>query len=553
MESETERRVLVRRLVDGTGPGDVELARSVGVSVADDATFARRVLLRSEEAWGRQARAWAPPAERCEGDATLLGRLGVDGIDAVDDVAMLVDVLRGGTLRQRRAAARRLAIVGTSHDALGAIDEATQRIRDEELAGDLTVLRLALGLPVDDDLTMVDARFGELEAAVQGFYEGDAPEPLETLDAEERHRLGAWLRRAPAVVVDHLSALLEGAIPGSVELRLAWLTAVRSADDVRLIPTLASLVDATQRELALEAARALGRIEHAAAHAVLSAAFHRRTTPADRALFGGALALHGDSSALVELRESLRADDPRARLAAVDAIGPIATREDFEPLAALLGTGTVALDAAVVRALGRLGDGRAIRPIRGLRDSDRGRLLAADVESALRSIRAQMELRAEKDIPETGTRAALVVPTASTWARARAAWLVSWARFLSTLGVDGRALRALDRAISVDRQGVAAWIAKGKLFERRGSYGEALAVFRQAIELDRLAVERHARTIEVVARTFLRRAETTLGEGRREIAKGLLDEVSALDLSRAPARLRQALARERERLASEDA
>jgi HEAT repeat protein len=350
--------------------------------------------------------------------------------------------------------------------------------------------------------------------------------------------------------------LLEGAGLASDEgreARAAWLAAIRGAGDPRLVPTLGALVESRERGIALDAARALGRVDTASAHAILASAFRRSNTPADRAVLGGMLGLHGDPTVLPELRDTMRAEDPRARLAAVEAIGPIATSEDFEPLASLLGTGSLALDRAVVRSLGRLGDARAVRLLRGLRATDRGPALSVDVEEALRAVRAQMELRGEKDVPEGALKPVITRAASPWWARALARLHMLAAALEARLGMQARALRRLDRAIESARDLAAPWVAKGRIFMARGSSAEALVVFRRAIEIDRASVERTPLAARAVARAFLERSEATRREGRRDVAQGLLEEALTLDLRRVPLPLRQALAREREKLAREEA
>jgi hypothetical protein len=81
------------------------------------------------------------------GDASFLGRLSVSGasglgVDDLDDPATLACVLRAGSLRQRRAAARRLAVLHAERKGLP--DDLVRRIaelRDPALDHELRPLR----------------------------------------------------------------------------------------------------------------------------------------------------------------------------------------------------------------------------------------------------------------------------------------------------------------------------------------------------------------------------------------------------------------------------
>lgn len=560
---------LERRLREGTGADDASIARALSVSSVDEVGFARALTTAVGKGLRREAGSgWARPAElaaRGALEGSFLHRLAVvsteseRGIDRIEDVTTLLAVLRGGSLRQRRAAVSRLAVVAVQSDVESRtrIDEALAALRDDDLALDIGRARVHVGMAELPEIAADDAlardTLRELDDAIPRFYEGEVDrDPLEALDAEARSLIGGRLSTASGIVLAHLCALLESSEESALDARTAWLVAIRTSGDARLTPVLGALLESPERSLALDAARALGRIDTESARIHLAFAFRRSQTPADRAVLGGMLGLHGDTSVLAELRDTMHAEDPRARLAAVEAIGPIATSADFEPLASLLGSGSLALDRAVVRSLGALGDARSVRLLRGLRDTDRGAALAVDVKDALRAVRAQMELRGEKDVPE-GAIAPVITRVASPWwARAIASLHIAIAEVQAKLGWHTRALKRLERATLRARDLASPWVAKGRLFEARGSSAEALVVFRRAIEIDRAFVERTPNAVRAVARAFLKRSEATLREGRRDVAQGLLDEVLALDLGRVPSPLRLALRREREKLAREE-
>lgn len=557
----------IARLEEGTGPSDAGLAKELGLDAPTEEALARALLVEVDGPPKRaSATAWSPP-ERPRGeasDASFLGQLEAVtrgarvGIDDLDDVPTLIAVLRGGSLRQRRAAVQRIRALASTlveRDREEA-ERALSAMRDEGLGMELAHARAALSSGDVSELQAEEAlaasTLSSLSARVAHYNDDEgASEPFSTLDAETLARVGAHFRNAPETLVAHVSSILEGALSVPEEARVALLSALRTSGDTRLVAVLGALLDSPSRELALESARALGMMDSQAAHQLLQEAYRARTTPADRAVLGGALALHGDVSARNELRETMRADDPKARLAAVDAIGSIATSEDFDPLASWLGTGTLALDRALIRSLGKLGDARGLRLLREFRETERGRALLSELDDAMQSIRAQMELRGERDAPQARVAPIIVRSQSSLWGRARCLFHVLIADILRRTGSPVRALRRLDLAISIARDVADPWVLKGLILEARHADAEALSIWRRAIEIDRDVVQRRA--IRALSRTFLRRAEAMRQEGRRDVARGLLDEVLSLDLSRAPIALQQAIRRERERLAPEDA
>ncbi len=561
---------LERRLREGTGLDDAVIAEALGVLASDEEAFARELVAalaraptRDEESAVVAAAPWAS----LDASRDLLRRLVPigdaerPGIDRLDDEATLLAVLWGGSLRQRRAVIARLGELGAEQGGAtrARIDEALASVRDEDVALDVDRARARLGDASGlTEGTHARETLSTLDRELRRFYDGELDrDPLETCDAESRSVVGSRLREASASVLAHLEALLSDDETSRTEARMAWLAAIRSAGDPRLAPTLGALLDAADPAVALDAARALARIDTDTARLLLAEAFARSSTPAERALLGGMLVLQGiervgEVSILAELRETMRAEDPKARLHAVAAIGPIATGEDFDALAGLLGKGTLALDRELVRSIGRLGDSRALSLLRAVRSSERGESLAVEIVEASRAVRARMALRGEKPVREPKSAPLATREPSPPWARAVARWHLAVATILVALGLLGRAIQRLDRATAAAHELVEPWLAKGRIFEKRGAHAEALVVFRRALALDRGRVERTPHAMRSLARAFLRRSETSVREGRREVARGLLDEVLALDLRRVPAPLRQALLRERERIAREE-
>lgn len=521
------------------------------------------------------AEAEPEPARRTSGppaaaDSSFLSRLGAGGrdISKIDDLDTLFGVLEGGSLAQRRAAALRIeaCIEGSelAPEDLERVEQALTAPRDPDVAWEVLRARAALpgaaGRDARNERDAFDAVVTSLGARIRAFWEEDRPtEPLSALGAEELARLALHARELPDAIVDHLAAVLEGSDgPSDLPSRVRLLSVFRSAADARLVPSLAALVTDRSPELAREAVRALGRIDDPRARPVLARAFERSADPVTRALAAGALGLGGDARGLPFLREMIDAGDRQAQRAAVEGIVELATMEDVERLTRLLAKADLGLVARAVRALGRVGDGRAVAPLRARAAMDPPPALEHEITAALRSITAQMELRGE-GAPPADTGAAItgkkngLRPTdrAGFGTRMLAGLDVFFGRLWMLLGATERALAAFESA-AARRPGWApphAAIALAQV--RRGRPAPALAAFRRALSSDRTYIEAQSRVVRTLARTFLRRAEEMERSGRRDVALGLLEEVVALDLRRVEEPIRFEIARRAERLRSE--
>jgi HEAT repeat protein len=567
----TDRDALLARLRAGAGPADGGLRSSLAPS-GDDRTLAAELLHRiASEAEPKLARAEPEPERRTSGppaggaDSSFLSRLGAGGRDVgdIDEIDTLFGILEGGALAQRRAAARRIqARIESGHltpEELERVETTLAAPRDPDVAWEITRARAALpgaaGREVRDEAEAFAELVRGIEASVRAFWEEDrSEEPILALGAAEVASLAMRARELPDAVIAHVAALLDGSTTLDLAARTRLTAALRSAADARLVPTLAMLAADRSPELAREAVRALGRIEDPRVRPVLARAFDRSGDQVTRALAAGSLGLSSDARGLASLREMIDGGDRAVQRAAVEGIVELATMEDVDRLVRLLAKGDGALLAHTVRALGRIGDGRAVVPLRARAAQDARPALAEEIAVALRSIAAQMELRGEGAPPTVAivSRKALR-PTDRTGIGARfvAALDVLLGRAWLLVGAVERALAAFEAA-ATRRPGWApphAAIALAQV--RRGRAAPALAAFRRALSSDRGYVETQTRLVRSLARTFLRRAEEMERTGRRDIALGLLEEVVALDLRRVDPPVRFEITRRADRLRAE--
>lgn len=567
------RASLLERLRVGAGSGDAALRESMAAG-DDDRALAVALVEHVADTPPRLGRADPEPARRTSAgvlpDASFLSRLDAGGRDvaAIDDLGTLFAVLEGGSLGQRRAAARRLEERVRSGELapeqLERVEQALAAPRDPDVAWEVLQARAALpgaaGRDARGEHDALDELTRRLETSVRAFWEEDRPrEPLSELSAEELATLGLHARELPDALAAHVAAVLEGTDGVSdVAARVRLASVLRSASDPRLVPALVSLATDRAPELAREAVRALGRIDDPRSRPVLVRVLERSADPVARALAAGALGLLGDARGLALLRQMIDTGDRATQRAAVEGIEAIATMDDVERLLRLLARGDTGLVVRTVRALGRIGDARAYGPLRARAAADPPPMLGTEIEVALRSIAAQMELRGEgaptvepSSLP-TGKRAAIRgSDTAGLGTRLRAGLDVLVGRLWLLLGAIERALAAFDAAATRRPGWVVPHAAVALAQVQRGRPAPALAAFRRALSSDRGYVEAHARLVRLLARTFLRRAEEMERSGRRDIALGLLEEVTVLDLRRVEEPVRFEITRRAERLRSE--
>ncbi len=577
---------MLNRLLDGAGSDDAELRTELDLGAdADDremasvlvSHLAKRQIGRAkvDKKRRRDPRAAEPPEVVSAADSSFLGRLSVvdkggehdrPNVGDLEDVHVLLAILRAGTLPQRRAATRRLGDRldegKLSTTDLRSVSTTLLSARDVEIG--FEVSRAIVALPgargrearaeLEAERTIVEALVPEIEA----FWSGQrSTDPVAELPPDERARLMVGLREAPDLVLAHLSSVLEGSDGvSSRETRHALLSSIRFSGDPRLVPSLVGLLSARHPDFCPDAARALAYTDDPRAHPAIALAYERTPTDFDRVVFAGALAMHGDVRGRDYARGLLSVGDERVLLAAVEAMQGLATKEDCELLIPLLERSDPELLRHVVRALGNTGDARALHALTQLRREGGMSALWADTEEAEAKIRALMELRGEEP-PEPEESLDLATAAQSGAAERKRdpaiVRLQSWWDFVMghlwvALGSSRRAIRRFERSAGRRPGWVHPLAALALHHARTDRPAQALAAFRRALEVDRGALEGNLYAIRALARIFLRRAEDVEKTGRVDIARGLIEEVLSLDLRRVPSELRFELSRRHEQL-----
>lgn len=537
----------------------------------DDATRARELVreLRAadlaalDDDGSRPADPRAKPATRADEstDAPFLARLASSptaALSVVRDVSTLLAVARAGSLAQRRAAVARLgAMVISGDDAMTdskTVVAALAATRDVELTWDVErVLSRIPGQPGKEARVSRDAwrtRFTDLESEITRYWDGEGPEPLTTTEGADLVGIALRLREASDVVVAHVGCVLAGGdatIPLGARLELA--AALRSAGDRRLVASLAETAESGEVAMRVAAARILSRIEDARVRPLLTALHAGPADDAAKIVLAGALAAAGDPSGLDFVARHVTSDDADLAELALDAMHALPSPAALDDVAAQLRRTERPVVLAAVRALGRIGDMRAIAPLAALRNETRSAGLRAETEDALAAVRARLELRGEAanevDHPTltTATEPATKDDDDAPRITVRAAWKQLVGVLWTLLGATERAIRTFEQASRSSPRWTRPLTSAGFVLARAGEDARALAFFRRALELDASAVTAEALVMRALLRVTLSRADVLLREGRREVARGVLDEVLTLDLRRAPPELRFEVAR----------
>lgn len=568
-KTETLRAALERGLGAESGVEDVRSQLSLAADAPDRELARSLVQILSAcgvaEAGREQAdidvEVDAEPAQR-SADGSLLGRLESGGTDGIGieqlDVESLLGVLRGGSLRQRRAALR--VLVERAPDLgrkLRQLAETLDGLRDVELEPMLVQVRTelpgALGRKARSALSTWRNSLSDLEERIVAFWEGEHQvEPIMDLPGDERAQLLLRTQLLPDRVLRHLAAVIEGEDGVSERsARLALVESVRYAGDPRLVPSLIVLVESGRSEVVVEAARALRRIDDPRVRPALARVYERTVTDAARAMLAGALGAHGDRRGADYVRQLLDRDERDVRMAALEALDTLGGPEDAEAVAGLLSQ--PALRLAAVHTLARIGDARSLDALADAQTDNPSSALRAAIEEAREAILARMDLRGEDATRarEATSRLSLVEqrpPKTPAGARFRAWRLLLFGQLLLAFGAMGAGIRRLERAAALRADWAPPWVAIAMAHARKSRYAQALAAFRRAIESDPRVVERNPLVVRSLARTFLRRAEQVERDGRRDVARGLLGEVLDLDLRRAPSSVRFELQRRRRAL-----
>lgn len=552
-------RALARALVSAVARGDVQRLRAGGESPSGSV----------REGQGARESFTAVPVE--VPDASFLGRLkprsdksGEQSVDEMTDVTTLLAVLRAGNLLQRRAAAGRLAalVEQFTTDDRRALEVALDQLRDVEIAFEVALCRARLPGAAGRDAQRARKEVAELETQIDQdivrFWDGDASdEPLTALSGDRRAQLLVHTRELSSLVVDHMSALLEGS-SGSPDRRVqrAILSAIRYAGDARLVPALITLLEGRDGHLVMEAARAVSRIEDPRVFPALLAAYERSVVDTERISLGGALGRVGDVRAADYVREQLRNQDEHVIIRAIEAMRTLGSADDAEVVLSFVSAADPVLATKAAHTLARISDARALPELAHFAREKRVGAVCAAVEEAIEQIRARLVLRGEEPPSDTqlvvieAHQRALATPlaTAPMLVRVRGYRHYFSGRLWQLLGSPRRALASFEAAAACRPSWAAPLVVAGMLLASHDDYGQALGLFRRAIDVERHRVERNPLVMRILARCFLRRAEQVERDGRVAIARGLLDEVMALDLRRAPSSLRFEIGRRHEAL-----
>ena len=557
------------------GPDSDQAREALGVSSeADDSRFA--TLLVEEVARVANEAIDVTPARRTDPrprgadkavaalDPSFLGRLRTDGggegvldVSSLDNPSTVLAVARAGTLRQRLAAIRRMAVLLDGRKLRGDDSRRLQEFlaapRDVELAYEMAEARATLGGAIGREARTERDQLLKLSRTVAQdivrFWDGQlAEEPIMALHSDQRPNLLVRLRDLPDLVAAHLGCLVEGQDEVlSRAQRLDLLASLRFSGDPRLVAPLVAVLKLRDVAFMSEASRALARIDDPRVQRALRRAYDRSPNERHKVLLAGALGLVGDSSGIDYVRIALGSDDPEVLRNALEALQSLGTTEDVDAVAPLLEHTDVSVQSQAVRALGRIGASRALSRLRQFRaETRRLRALYGELEEAEVALRARLELRGESE--DTVALAPLrerdrlteVGPSipAPAGARLAAAWSYVIALFWMFVGARGRAVRRLELAASRHNAWILPLLTLGTVHARRERHAQALATFRRAVEVDRRRVEQLPLVMRALTTSFVRRAEEMEREGRGEIARGLLEEVMSLDLRKAPSAIR---------------
>ncbi len=504
-------------------------------------------------------------SRKVDGRASFLMRLTSGGNQAsvdlgrIDDLRTLRAVMRGGNLRQRRAATLRIGelLEGgrmPSAQAREAI-EALVQLRAFAIAYEAWHVCSRLPGAEGRKSRAAGQAWQELasrcEQDARAYWDGDyAEEPIMALPDDQRVQLLVRTRDMSDELVRHLSALIEGCVGSSDERgRASLLGALLNAGDPRLLPALRSVLDGGENDLIVLAARAIARIDDPRAHAALKTAYDLTAQAEQRLLLGGALGTTGDSRALGYVREAIASGHEGLLRHALKALGELGGSDDVQAVTELLAHREPAVVMGAVQTLGRIGDARALRPLADLLRGAESSALRAEIEDSLEAIRARMELLGEEAPAlsvaahtfDTAQRAALVKRKDPATVRMRAHWSFVLGHVWLAVGAFARAVARLEVAAALRPDWVAPVLGVALAYGRRNENAQALASFRRALEIDRGAVENNSAAAGMLAHVFLRRAEAVARDGRADIARGLLEEALSFDLRRAPSDLRFAI------------
>lgn len=491
------------------------------------------------------------------------------------DVRTLSALARAGTLGQRRLAMTRLGVCLAEHKTqlppemfrLG--QKTLSEVLDVEVAYERFHARRRAG-HAPRELRAEDERWQRLLASVQArldpFWEDEtAPEPVTDLRSEDRAHLLVRVRDMSDAMVAYLAAIVEGSDGHSPSnRRLTLISSLRHAGDARLVSALVVQLHGGDRELTMEAAKALSSIDDPRVTEALAEAFERSVVDWEKVVLAGALARAGDGRGARYVRKLIKTDDERLLRRVLEAMQTTGRAEIGRRVVTLLEHRNSGVARQAVRTLGRIGDQRVLPALLRLRDQARasaqrgpsgrsqppGQRAAAaaspaEIDDSLAAIRARVELQGgdvealealERSISNDQVAQA-ALPQDPLTVRVRSQWEFLTAHVLLLGGVRA-AVGRLERAAARRRGWAAPLVTAAAALARRAMDVEALVYFRRALEVDRSYTEAQPQAMRLLVQSTLRRAETVEQQSRHAIARGLLEEVLALDLRKVPGQLR---------------
>ncbi|MBN1655756.1 MAG: HEAT repeat domain-containing protein [Deltaproteobacteria bacterium] len=511
-------------------------------------------------------------------DKSYLAQLGAGrserllDLERLSDPRILIAVIKAGTLSQRRSAIRRIGKLlqqpyELTPEQLRDLTESLSQLRDVEVAHELAEARLQLPGVAGKDQRATRKEWEhlalEVERAVIAFWEGnEIEEPIAALHVDQRAQLFAHVPDLPDTVIRHLTAVIEGA-DGVTDRagRHGVIASLRYAGEPALVPCLRSILEGREGELLIPSARAIGHIGDCRVHGVLRSAYERALLPEHRVVLAGALGVVGDARGADYVRGILREGDPRLVGYALEALAQLGSREDCQIIAEILDREDPVLVTSAIRTLGRIGDSRALVPLRRLRQKTKRSALRAAIEEAEAAIRSHMELlgeeppstKAASEAFDTAKMAVMVTRKNPAEVGFDARWSLFIGHLWLLLGLLNKAVARFEAAASLRPGWVVPVLAVAMAYARREQYAQALYAFRRVLEIDRSVVEQSPAKISALSRCFLRRADMVERGGRPDIAYGLLEEVLNLDLRKASSALRVAIIQRHEQLRSKRA
>jgi tetratricopeptide (TPR) repeat protein len=491
------------------------------------------------------------------------------------DVRRLVSLLRGGGLRERRAAAvelgdflvhrRKLASEELYQLALAALTANRDPSITLEVTESLSGLGGAEARRAKAGVEKVGTIFARLADRVQRYWDGAIDvDPVDDLPSGDLVSMGIWLRRAPDYIAGHLAEYLLARLGKNETGALASLTsALVPSGDPRLLPVLVRVLQDAGYEARVAAIKALAHIDDPRSAGALAKAYRHASDALERVMIGRALATFGEFGAAEEIVSRIDDSSPSfVREEALKAVGMLPDVDSgvVEKIVTLVGSPAPAIAVAALRALSHLGDASTVELLEGTA-SESATLRAAALRAS-GDLRARLALLGEEGIdrpaselrPSTGRRPGFVARLRSVL------WYLVGVLFVA-LRRWQQARRAAARASRINPSSAKGHFLEGYVWVQVGRDESAIESYRQGLQKDPLFPVRQWGEADRVLGAYLRQAEVLGGrQGRRDEAIALLEETEFIDLRGADPNLKievdrrldsLKLERRRERLAAE--